>query len=250
MDVKKFIGYEICDAPLSYWGGLILGSINDSVRIIVTPNVDHFSRLENDDLFRQLYAQADFIICDSRIIQKLSYFLGDSSIKNVVPGSDLTKFIFERISASSKSVCIVGPCEADVDKVRHLYSVNNIRCIEPSMGFINRESEVKQIVYDIISYRSDIVFLAVGSPQQEVLAVNVKKRIRELGADYCPYILCIGASIDFISGKTARAPVFVQKLHLEWLHRALSDPTRLIPRYWKNFVWLSKLVFKKLVIRI
>jgi exopolysaccharide biosynthesis WecB/TagA/CpsF family protein len=43
--------------------------------------------------------------------------------------------------------------------------------------------------------------------------------------------LCIGASIDFLTGKQRRAPVWVQKAGLEWLHRLLSDPRRLASRY-------------------
>jgi exopolysaccharide biosynthesis WecB/TagA/CpsF family protein len=43
--------------------------------------------------------------------------------------------------------------------------------------------------------------------------------------------LCIGASIDFLTGKQRRAPLWVQKAGLEWLHRLLSDPRRLTSRY-------------------
>jgi hypothetical protein len=43
--------------------------------------------------------------------------------------------------------------------------------------------------------------------------------------------LCIGASIDFLTGKQHRAPVWLQKVGLEWLHRLLSNPRRLAFRY-------------------
>jgi exopolysaccharide biosynthesis WecB/TagA/CpsF family protein len=43
--------------------------------------------------------------------------------------------------------------------------------------------------------------------------------------------LCIGASVDFLTGKQQRAPVWIQKAGFEWLHRLLSDPRRLASRY-------------------
>ena len=43
--------------------------------------------------------------------------------------------------------------------------------------------------------------------------------------------LCCGASLDFLTGKTARAPQWMRKSRLEWLHRLLSEPKRLAKRY-------------------
>ncbi|KTC56480.1 hypothetical protein AO269_27670 [Pseudomonas putida] len=46
--------------------------------------------------------------------------------------------------------------------------------------------------------------------------------------------LCTGAALNFLSGKVQRAPMWVQKLSLEWLHRILSEPSRLAGRYWND----------------
>jgi len=46
--------------------------------------------------------------------------------------------------------------------------------------------------------------------------------------------LCVGASIDFLAGEKARAPRFMRTVGLEWLHRALSEPKRLMGRYWHD----------------
>jgi N-acetylglucosaminyldiphosphoundecaprenol N-acetyl-beta-D-mannosaminyltransferase len=43
--------------------------------------------------------------------------------------------------------------------------------------------------------------------------------------------ICAGASLDFLIGKQVRAPRWMQALHIEWLHRLLSDPKRLAYRY-------------------
>jgi exopolysaccharide biosynthesis WecB/TagA/CpsF family protein len=63
-------------------------------------------------------------------------------------------------------------------------------------------------------------------PQQEILACQIagNPQVRGVG-------LCVGAAIDFLTGKQRRAPVWIQKIGLEWFYRLLSDPRRLASRY-------------------
>jgi exopolysaccharide biosynthesis WecB/TagA/CpsF family protein len=57
--------------------------------------------------------------------------------------------------------------------------------------------------------------------------------------------LCVGASIDFLTGKQRRAPLWVQKAGLEWLYRLLSDPRRLASRYLIECPKIFYLMFSK-----
>ena len=68
--------------------------------------------------------------------------------------------------------------------------------------------------------------LAVAMPQQEILALRVAQAGGAVGVG-----LCIGASLDFLTGRKARAPLWMRKASLEWLHRLLSEPKRLWRRY-------------------
>jgi exopolysaccharide biosynthesis WecB/TagA/CpsF family protein len=68
--------------------------------------------------------------------------------------------------------------------------------------------------------------LAVGCPQQEILAKALQSRGRARGL-----ALCIGASINFLTGGERRAPKWIQHAGFEWLYRLLNDPTRLAKRY-------------------
>ena len=45
------------------------------------------------------------------------------------------------------------------------------------------------------------------------------------------FALCVGASIDFLTGKQKRAPRAMQRTGLEWPHRLASDPSRMWRRY-------------------
>ncbi len=78
----------------------------------------------------------------------------------------------------------------------------------------------------VLAHPSRFVFLAVGSPRQEMLADAIRATGQATGLG-----LCIGASLEFLAGASRRAPRWMQRAGLEWLHRLGSDPRRLARRY-------------------
>jgi N-acetylglucosaminyldiphosphoundecaprenol N-acetyl-beta-D-mannosaminyltransferase len=71
----------------------------------------------------------------------------------------------------------------------------------------------------------DIVLVALGAPKQEVW-------IDEVAAGLAPAVLIgVGASLDFLAGTAVRAPRWMSRFGLEWLHRLGKDPKRMIQRY-------------------
>ena len=72
---------------------------------------------------------------------------------------------------------------------------------------------------------AQLAWIGLGSPKQD----RVAGRLCELGA--APVLLCVGAAFDFVSGEKRRAPQWMQRAGLEWLHRLLSEPRRLWRRY-------------------
>ncbi len=72
----------------------------------------------------------------------------------------------------------------------------------------------------------DIALLCVGCPAQEQIA----RQLAELGCK-SGIALCVGASIDFLTGARARAPLWLQRLSLEWAYRLVREPRRLWRRY-------------------
>jgi exopolysaccharide biosynthesis WecB/TagA/CpsF family protein len=72
----------------------------------------------------------------------------------------------------------------------------------------------------------DILLLCVGCPAQELIARLIAQLGRPTGI-----ALCVGASIDFLTGRQTRAPRWLQKLSLEWAYRLALEPRRLWRRY-------------------
>ncbi|PZQ57661.1 MAG: glycosyltransferase [Novosphingobium pentaromativorans] len=192
---------------------------------IVTPNVDHVVRLQRrrSDLW-PAYRGAWMTLCDSRILAKMARAVGRDL--TVVTGSDLTAALFENGIGPNDRIAILGGSEAMVERIAARYGLRDLRHYNPPMGFIRNAREVAKAVRFLAEARARYVFLAVGSPQQEVIA---RRLARTRGA--CGIGLCVGAGLEFLTGDQDRAPRMVQQMSLEWLYRLGSDPRRLWRRY-------------------
>ena len=213
-----------------------------SFAYVVTPNIDHMARLcelreeaAADQALLGIYQNADLCLCDSRILKRILSFAGHS-IHSVVAGSDLTKYLFDQVLLPDDRVLVLGSEEQRIGRLRERYPDLSIEHINPSMGFIDKPQEVDQLVKCLLDKQYDYIFLAVGSPRQEVFAHKLK--LAGIGRGVA---LCVGASINFLIGAEKRAPKIMQVLHLEWLYRMLQDPARLAKRYFMNALSLKKI---------
>lgn len=194
---------------------------------VVTPNVDHAIKLSRgpaNDPIRLAYAKASLALCDSRILGGLARLCGTTL--SVVPGSDLTRELFARVLSPGDSVAIVGGDVVMLETLRERFPGIVYHQHVPPMGFIRNEAARADAVRFIEDTQARYTFLAVGFPQSELLAADVLVRGKATGVG-----LCIGASIEFIVGTKRRAPLWMQRLSLEWLFRLLSEPKRLWRRY-------------------
>lgn len=197
---------------------------DDQFAYVVTPNVDHMVRIESGDVQVDTYRGADLCLCDSRILSKLAG--GCGVVLPVVPGSDLTAALFARVLRPADRVALIGGEEGDAAKLRDLHPALDIVQYEPPMG-LRRNAEARSACVDFAARAgARIVLLAVGSPQQEMIASEMKQSGAVRGT-----ALCIGASVDFLTGTQVRAPALVQKLSLEWAWRLGTQPRRLWRRY-------------------
>jgi N-acetylglucosaminyldiphosphoundecaprenol N-acetyl-beta-D-mannosaminyltransferase len=93
--------------------------------------------------------------------------------------------------------------------------------------------ERKALVAKVRRVRADLLFVALGQPKGELwLAENLE----ELGV---PVSIQIGASLDFLAGRVKRAPLWVQRVGMEWSWRLACEPGRLFNRYLKNARFLA-----------
>jgi N-acetylglucosaminyldiphosphoundecaprenol N-acetyl-beta-D-mannosaminyltransferase len=237
---------RVCFLGLRFDGGSIqevayniLEEARGSFKYIVTPNVHHMVRLlEDPSTVRPLYERAWRVFCDSRVLSRLARMSGVGL--PVITGSDLTADLMTRAAKRGLTIAVIGPTQAACTRLQERYPGLGVLSNTPKMGFIRSELEIRKCVDFVVKAQAPLVFLALGRPQQEILANRIADHPQARGVG-----LCIGASIDFLTGAQRRAPVWVQKVGLEWSYRLLSDPQRFARRYLVEspkifyFVWLE-----------
>ena len=194
---------------------------------VVTPNVDHVVKLDRTPRDAEIwlaYGAAALRLCDSRIIARLGRSRGVHL--PVVPGSDLTVHLMTRIATHGDRICLIGGDAAMLDDLRALRPDLDIVQHVPPMGMLRKPEAMAAAEAFVRDARARFTLLAVAMPQQEILALRVAQAGGAVGIG-----LCIGASLDFLTGRKARAPLWMRKASLEWLHRLLSEPRRLWRRY-------------------
>jgi N-acetylglucosaminyldiphosphoundecaprenol N-acetyl-beta-D-mannosaminyltransferase len=197
----------------------------ESFGYVVTPNVDHVIRYHDDESFRESYAHADYVLLDSRL---LAYLLRLTKGVNprVCTGSDLTAQLLS-MAAPGDRIVLIGASAQQAERLRTDHGLRNLMHYQPPMGFI-RDPQAVEVCLQFIEAHSPFrfCFVAVGSPQQERLARELKVRGSARGL-----ALCVGGSINFLTGDERRAPRWMQRIGFEWLFRLLQDPGRLARRY-------------------
>ncbi len=204
-------------------------SASDPFSYVVTPNVDHVVRASSQapaeaQRLRQIYEKAALCLCDSRIIAALGRARGVAL--KVAPGSDLTAKLFEEVLEPGDPINLVGGTRDVSQLLRHRYPELVVFQHIPPMGLRNNRAALRAAAHFVAAHPARFTFLAVGSPQQELLAAEIQKLEGARGVG-----LCIGASVEMMLGIQPRAPKFLRKAGLEWLHRLAVQPRRMWRRY-------------------
>ena len=192
----------------------------------VTPNVDHIIRFHDDARFRDLYSDATYVLLDSRFLARILSLLRRQRLR-VCLGSDLTTAMFKSVIKPLDQVVVVGGTAAQLAQLRQRFGLHSLHHIQPPMRLITNPSAIDCCLGQIEALSPfRFCFLAVGSPQQEIIAQKLKERGIARGL-----ALCVGAAIDFMTGAERRAPLWMQHLGLEWLFRLVQSPARMAKRY-------------------
>jgi exopolysaccharide biosynthesis WecB/TagA/CpsF family protein len=192
----------------------------------VTPNADHIIRLNDDAAFRQFYSSASFVLLDSRFLARLLRVTRGLRLP-VCTGSDLTAALFTKVIRPHDRIVLIGSSREQAERLVSYFGPRNLVHFNPAMGFI-RDPEALETCLRFIEMHSPFRFciLAVGAPQQEMLARRLQERGVARGL-----ALCVGASIDFLTGRERRAPLWMQEFGLEWAFRLIRAPRRMGHRY-------------------
>ncbi len=217
---------EIDDYDLNKALALVASFGTDRYGYVVTPNVDHVIRHHFDNEFRALYQQASYVLLDSRFLAH-TVGLVKRQILRVCLGSDLTTAILSDLIRPNDVAILVGGTAVQAQQLRVRFGLKALRHIDPPMNFITDAVAVEECLRQIEAASPfRFCFLAIGSPQQEIIAQRLKERGSARGL-----ALCVGTAVNYITGVERRAPNWMQQSGFEWLYRLLRNPRRLAKRY-------------------
>jgi exopolysaccharide biosynthesis WecB/TagA/CpsF family protein len=193
---------------------------------VVTPNADHLIRLHESADFRDLYSNAEYVLLDSQFLSRLVAVTKRLTLP-VCTGSGLTARLLAEVIVARDPIVVIGGDPLQVALLRKRFGLTHLVHFNPPMGFSNDPVAVEDCLRFIETHSPfRFCLLAVGAPRQEMLAQRLKARGIARGL-----ALCVGASIDFITGAERRAPAWMQHAGLEWLFRLAQNPARMAGRY-------------------
>ncbi|HEV8062808.1 MAG TPA: WecB/TagA/CpsF family glycosyltransferase [Gemmataceae bacterium] len=196
---------------------------------VVTPNLDHLRRFQHDIDFRALVAQANLVTADGMPLIWMSRIQG-TLLPERVAGSSLINTLSRAAAREGMSVFLLGGDPGTAQEAGAILCQRNpglrlagTSC--PQIGPVLEDSTRQRLAAELAAALPDIVFVGLGSPKQERVIANLR------GCVPAAWWLGVGVSFSFVCNRVHRAPVWMQKLGLEWLHRLWQEPGRLARRY-------------------
>ncbi len=198
--------------------------------LVVTANPEIVMQAREDREYHAILNTADIIVPDG-IGVIIASKMKKTPLLERVPGFELMEDLLALGNENPISFYIVGAKPEILEEaVQNLHTTYpNLHLAGHHHGYFQDDDET--IIEDIQRTKPDVILVALGFPRQEKwIAANLPKV--EKGV-----FMGVGGSIDVLAGHVKRAPVFFQKVHLEWFYRLLKQPSR-----WRRMLVLPQFI--------
>ncbi|GAB4219499.1 MAG: WecB/TagA/CpsF family glycosyltransferase [Candidatus Microgenomates bacterium] len=204
---------------------------------IVSVNPENLVVAYDNKEFKKIIETAQIKIVDGIGIVIAGKILG-VDIGERITGVDLMSDLIDLAGKRRLRVLLIGGKGKLAEYLSNCYSKKYPQAKFIGLEGINDIKNPKKIEEDkifsiVTDFKPHFVFVAFGSPYQELWIERHKKKFKNC------IVMGVGGAFDFLSGKVARAPTFIQKIGLEWLFRLFIEPWR-----WRRqlrlikFLWL------------
>ncbi len=173
---------------------------------VVTVNPEMISYAGTNPEFAKILREAQLVIPDGIGVELGLKILGHN-VKRIA-GIEFARELLDRC----KTAALVGGAPGVVDKIPG----SNIICRHD--GYF---TDAAEIIEELKQKQPELLLVALGSPKQEEFIYSLKQILPNT------LMVGVGGSFDVWAGNVKRAPVFMQKLCLEWLWRTAREPKRL-----------------------
>lgn len=208
---------------------LVEKNIKDNNKMfIVTANPETLMIAEENKEFKDCLLNDETIIVPDGIGVIKGMKMCGYETNGTITGVELAKKTIEFANKEKKSIYLFGAKKETIEKMKEL--LENTYPDVILAGVQDGYVEDKQKVFDdIIEKKPDVVLVALGIPNQELIIYNNLDKFDK------GIFIGVGGTFDVLSGMKKRAPKIFIKLHLEWLYRIVREPKRL-KRFFKSNV--------------
>ena len=201
---------------------------------IATVNPEFVMAAQSDAEFRRVLEQADLCLPDGVGLLYAARRYG-RRLPERVPGSELVYRLAERAAARGWPLFLLGaaPGVADeaADVLRGLYPD---LCVAGTYAGSPDPAENEAIVRHVNDSGAALLFVAYGAPKQDKWIARNRAALPAVRV-----AIGVGGSLDFVTGRAVRAPRWMQRLGLEWLHRLIREPWR-----WRRMMALPRFAWR------
>jgi exopolysaccharide biosynthesis WecB/TagA/CpsF family protein len=199
---------------------------------VVTANVDIMRAASRTPELADLVNKASFVVADGMPLVWATRLSG-RPVPGRVTGSSLVHSLASAAGAEGRSVYLLGgapgvPEAAALTLSNEIPGLVTAGCCSPPFGFERSDAAVREVVTRVSATKPDLVLVGLGFPKQE----HVIARLREELPD--AWYLGCGGGLAMAAGQFSRAPRWMQRLGLEWMHRLALEPRRLAGRYLRD----------------
>lgn len=196
-------------------------------KLVMDVNGHGLSLARRDRHFRDVVAQADIVHADGGFLLPVSRYFCENTIPERSATTDMIHDFAASFMHSGKSFYLLGATEEVnqqcAEKLLELYPGLNI--VGRRNGYFDMSDE-DEIIADINRVQPDVIWLGLGKPKEQEVALRWRDRI-----DATAWIVTCGGCFNYITGHYSRAPMWMQKTHLEWVYRLVTNPRQLFVRY-------------------
>lgn len=198
-----------------------------AAHLIVTPNMNHVARLQSSPELAAAYQRAELYLADGWPVVRLANSLGARLVERAT-GSGIVNSLAHLRGQARRVFLVGGSTPSSTEAACAVFRSNGwiVESEQAPVGWLRDTDNLATLAGRVAEFDADVVLLGVGSPLQEQVGVYLLDAVGVTAV-----LLGVGASIDFVAGEAARAPKWMQRLGVEWLHRILTDPARLLKRY-------------------
>ena len=235
MKVNKILGIDITAQSKSDILEKILLYIEKPTGFlhIVSLNPENMVVATENYLFKRVIETAQMKIVDGIGVVLAGRWLG-VEVGERVTGVRLMEDLLKMASDRRLRVLMIGGKENLALQLAQCYNDQfpkaKFKGLQGIENIQNPRTDEEGKIFSIVAdYKPHLVFVAFGSPYQELWIERHKKEFNKC------VVMGVGGAFDYLSGNIDRSPVFIQKIGLEWLFRLLNQPWR-----WKRQIRLVK----------